>query len=169
MARHQNIDFLSHTYNDDVPVPVVVNVAGYNDGNEYAHLTGAGILINAEFLRLPFDIFRGLAASIVEDYHLARAINTTMRVEPLTVKCVVPDTVGFYDRWRKGDKEQGRVGSRCMICMEDFRSGQKIRHIHNHPNCVFHRKCINTWFKVKPRCPACNVDVESYDDGGNAL
>ena len=36
----------------------------------------------------------------------------------------------------------------CVICMEPFKEGKKIKRI---PNCrhFFHPKCIDEWFKSK--------------------
>ena len=157
-----NVWHLQHQYNNGDQVPVVEHMQGTAATGAYAHLTQAGIMINAEFLRLPQAIFRDLAASIVEDYHVTRAMELTMVVDPVAQNRVVPDTVGVHDRWRKRDLVAERVGARCIICMEDFKSNQKIRRIHDHPNCVFHRDCIARWFVEKPRCPACNVDVENH-------
>lgn len=159
-----NVLHLSLTYNDGEVVPLVQHHTGGAPHGRYAHLTRTGIMINAEFLRLPGTIFRGLAANIVEDFHYNRAINDTLVAPPVALRRVVPATVGERDRWRKADLRSARVPERCMICMEDFKSNQKIRRIHDHANCVFHEKCIERWFVEKPRCPGCNVDVESYEE-----
>jgi len=154
-----NIEFLSAAHNDGLPVPVIADA--YMSGAEYAHLTRPGILINAEFLLLPAAIFNDLANNIVMDYHLNTALNLTLAVEPAARNRVVPETVGVFDRWRKGDAQAGVVGTACLICREDFKSNEKIRKVHNHANCVYHTKCIARWFKERPTCPGCNVDVHS--------
>ena len=155
-----NIYYLSHHHNEGIPVPVIAD--SYMGGAEYAHLTRAGILINAEFLLLPPLIFNDLANNIVHDYQLNRALNLTMMVEPVPLHRVVPETVGVYDRWRKGDASAGVVGTVCLICRQDFKSNEKIRKVHNNVNCVYHTKCIARWFKEKPTCPGCNGLVASH-------
>ena len=164
-SMSDNLRFLRHVYNNGEVVPVVEQmVAGGATYGRYAHLTHTGIMINAEFLRLPVRLFRDLATNIVEDFHYSQAVNATLAAPPMALRRVVPETVGERDRWRKADLRSERVPERCIICMDDFKSNQKIRRIHNHANCVFHEKCIERWFVERPRCPGCNVEVESHEE-----
>ena len=55
----------------------------------------------------------------------------------------------------------------CVICMEPFREGAKIKRI---PNCrhFFHPECIAQWFESKSqedeqRCPQCNIVLKTSE------
>ena len=46
---------------------------------------------------------------------------------------------------------------RCLICLEDIDSKQTVT---LNCNCVFHYKCIKTWFAHKRICPVCEVTID---------
>lgn len=48
----------------------------------------------------------------------------------------------------------------CHVCHDGMLSGQHIRTIH-HCNHMFHQLCIDTWFSMRPTCPACRHDIRS--------
>ena len=54
----------------------------------------------------------------------------------------------------------------CVICMEEFVNGQKLKRI---PICrhFFHPNCLEGWFKSKAqeddqRCPQCNIELKTF-------
>ena len=48
----------------------------------------------------------------------------------------------------------------CHVCHDGMLSGQHIRTI-RHCNHMFHQLCIDTWFSMRPTCPACRHDIRS--------
>ena len=48
----------------------------------------------------------------------------------------------------------------CHICHDGMLTGQSVRTIH-HCNHMFHQLCIDTWFSMRPTCPACRHDVRT--------
>lgn len=48
----------------------------------------------------------------------------------------------------------------CHVCHDGMLSGQHIRTI-RHCNHMFHQLCIDTWFSMRPTCPACRHDVRT--------
>ena len=53
----------------------------------------------------------------------------------------------------------------CTICLEAFKSGQKVKII---PGCqhLFHEKCCIQWLDYKMSCPNCNQPIEVEPIGG---
>ena len=64
-----------------------------------------------------------------------------------------PQDYGTMRRFRKA-----WVGEypKCSICLEDFKSGEKIQTLHT-KNCTFHHRCLKKWFREQNRCPNCNI------------
>ncbi|QOU19126.1 hypothetical protein BRETT_004347 [Brettanomyces bruxellensis] len=58
------------------------------------------------------------------------------------------------------DKLQLNEDNECIICMEEFKPGDKIGRLEC--LCCFHYKCIRDWFKHKGRCE-CPVHILHYD------
>jgi hypothetical protein len=48
--------------------------------------------------------------------------------------------------------------SNCVICLEEFKSDNKIREI-NHCKHSFHVKCIDEWFVKNNSCPVCRYNI----------
>ena len=46
---------------------------------------------------------------------------------------------------------------RCTICMEDFKSNEKIWQLHG-KQCSYHKRCLKKWFKQNSTCPNCGLD-----------
>jgi len=46
---------------------------------------------------------------------------------------------------------------RCTICLEEFKSHEKVRQLHG-TQCSYHKRCLKVWFKHKSTCPNCNLD-----------
>jgi hypothetical protein len=43
---------------------------------------------------------------------------------------------------------------KCMICLNEIR----VYHV-LHCGHIFHRACINDWFKIQKTCPVCRRDI----------
>ena len=43
----------------------------------------------------------------------------------------------------------------CSICLEEFISDITILSCSHR----FHKKCINSWIKIKPNCPICRIFI----------
>ncbi|CAM9340345.1 unnamed protein product [Phaeothamnion confervicola] len=58
----------------------------------------------------------------------------------------------------KGEEEAAESSAACVICLEDYRFGDRLVHI----TCghVFHDRCIDPWFSKKKTCPLCFEDLE---------
>ena len=55
------------------------------------------------------------------------------------------------DHIKKDDKI---IGTKCLICMEDYKHKEYKRVL---PNCkhYFHKRCIDKWLKQNSSCPIC--------------
>ena len=64
------------------------------------------------------------------------------------------------DRW-KFKYASGEEVDNCAICCEEFLNKTKLVKL---PDCnhFFHSDCIKDWLKVKPLCPICKADYNSY-------
>ena len=69
---------------------------------------------------------------------------------------VVPTTQGTIIRYRK---TLASAYDRCPICMEVYKSNEKIWRLH--PKCAFHKRCLDKFWKqnINTKCPLCAVDV----------
>lgn len=65
-----------------------------------------------------------------------------------------PASFGVARFFKKGWKDD--YPPRCSICLDEFKSREKIRTLHS-KSCTFHQRCIRKWFKTQNRCPNCNV------------
>lgn len=50
------------------------------------------------------------------------------------------------------------AGEKCCVCLDAYERGQHLRRL----PCghTFHKKCIDKWLKMKPRCPICMINVK---------
>lgn len=46
----------------------------------------------------------------------------------------------------------------CAICQDNITPGIEIRTI-SHCNHIFHKDCIDTWFRQNVKCPVCRHDI----------
>ncbi|XP_021713928.1 RING-H2 finger protein ATL78-like [Chenopodium quinoa] len=60
-------------------------------------------------------------------------------------------------KYSKDVKVQG-LGSECVICLADFKGGEKLRIL---PKCHhgFHLKCIDKWLGFQSSCPICRQSL----------
>ena len=45
----------------------------------------------------------------------------------------------------------------CSICLKDIEKGNLIRQ--NSCSHIYHKECLDDWFKIKHICPNCNLDI----------
>jgi len=46
----------------------------------------------------------------------------------------------------------------CCICLNGIEKGQTIKLLKcNH---IYHKSCIESWFKKKKACPYCNIKIK---------
>ena len=58
-----------------------------------------------------------------------------------------------------GDWDEGGKSSMCVICLDDFVKGDKLKKLpcgHH-----FHVSCIDKWLTEHHRCPTCNFDFQT--------
>ena len=48
----------------------------------------------------------------------------------------------------------------CVICQDQMRQGEEVRTIRQCSH-LFHRECIDEWFRSNVRCPHCRVDIRT--------
>ena len=46
----------------------------------------------------------------------------------------------------------------CAICQDVMEAEQTLRRL-NHCHHVFHKMCIDTWFRTNVHCPTCRHDI----------
>ncbi|XP_011659772.1 RING-H2 finger protein ATL39 [Cucumis sativus] len=70
----------------------------------------------------------------------------------------------FHYNGVEGDEQE------CAICLCEIEEGEKCRKMKTCGH-VFHKDCIDRWFKVDGHCPICrtSVCVVVVDHGGNAM
>ena len=54
-----------------------------------------------------------------------------------------------------------KENKKCSICMQIYKAGEYKRVL---PNCthVFHKKCIDAWFKINGTCPICRFNYGEH-------
>ena len=50
----------------------------------------------------------------------------------------------------------------CAICQDHLVQGEEVRTIRQCSH-LFHKECIDEWFRSNVRCPNCRVDVRSSE------
>ena len=87
------------------------------------------------------DIFvNAIALVLVYNYVCPCRCNDIIRIEPQTYE-------NLEDTTNKS----------CIICFEEYDKQSLIYKL----NCkhVFHKECLDTWFKNKPTCPLCRLKI----------
>ena len=64
--------------------------------------------------------------------------------------------INILNNWFTTDFNKDCKYDSCIICLDDFKSEDKIL---SHPGCthVFHPICLIEWLKTKPQCPTCKT------------
>ena len=60
-------------------------------------------------------------------------------------------------------KSMTGVFPHCTICLEEFKSNEKVRQLHS-TQCSFHTRCLRRHFIYSSRCPNCNIDCGTTPD-----
>lgn len=55
----------------------------------------------------------------------------------------------------------------CAICQDSMREGEQIRRL-NHCRHVFHKLCVDSWFRTNVHCPTCRHDIRDATASNNA-
>ncbi len=50
----------------------------------------------------------------------------------------------------------------CSICLKDIEKGNLIRQ--NSCSHIYHKECLDDWFKIKHICPNCNLEILIIED-----
>ena len=69
-----------------------------------------------------------------------------------------PDSTGYQDQPFSDDEIFAKFQD-CTICLENFKTGQKVKIM---PNCyhLFHESCCIQWLDFKFTCPNCNLAID---------
>jgi hypothetical protein len=100
-----------------------------------------------------------------DDEYINDDLRSTVFLDVVTHISNVPEekkninkTLGTYKKIREADKSL--LEQTCSICIDQFKCGEFHRNLScNH---VFHKKCIDRWFrKGKTDCPMCRTVIIS--------
>jgi len=74
---------------------------------------------------------------------------------PRVIRTVLAET-GKTFRWSKATATDH---NQCTICLNEFKTNNVVRSPCGNDACVFHKRCINRWFKKgSSQCPNCRFD-----------
>ncbi len=93
---------------------------------------------------------------ISDNYHVAANIPIEMTLSILKLERVpINELVSAYKQIKTDDILIGQI---CGICQEEY----KLRQYKRELECkhVFHKKCIDKWFKNSITCPVCRAELE---------
>ena len=97
-------------------------------------------------------LFDMLISDIVDDY-IPRRIKRS------------PKALSHLDSYRKVKNDDPLLDEECIICGENYKSGEYKRVL---PKCkhTFHKRCVDKWLKVADRmdCPVCREDYSPPED-----
>jgi hypothetical protein len=48
----------------------------------------------------------------------------------------------------------------CAICQDSMKEGEQLRRL-NHCHHVFHKLCVDSWFRTNVHCPTCRHDIRN--------
>ena len=85
-----------------------------------------------------------------EDYERLLALDENVKKRGLDPE-VIEDKSRVFTHSEDFEKQQ------CVICMDDFEHGRKVREL----GCGhrYHRGCIDRWFRENTSCPICKHDL----------
>lgn len=154
--RRTNAAFLSTVYNYNRSI----EYARSSTGTYYAYLESVGVLLPLDMLdNAPPQFITRAEQQISALLNMAHAnlLASTLHEEDTSKaeEIVISYDKLYHTRWRKKYKEDIPT---CTICQENFKSNQKLIVLHS-KTCAFHEQCIKRWFKEKPSCPNCGLEV----------
>lgn len=98
-----------------------------------------------------------LAINVLRSYLNNERVPTMVMNIPLNAEFLEAVNVAPSEaQLNAGVERQVRVlDTNCSICQEEVTSATRIRHCRH----CFHDSCIQTWFRMNPRCPVCRHDI----------
>lgn len=57
----------------------------------------------------------------------------------------------------------------CVICFESLDDKNRPPAIIKHCGHVYHKECLEPWFKQKRNCPSCRIHVNKYYNGKDEI
>lgn len=80
-------------------------------------------------------------------------------MKPKEAKYLTKKIIDKYIIVRKyNDIKSVKKSDTCSICLEEFRSDEKVRQIITCRH-IFHQQCIIDWVNHKEKCPNCNQEL----------
>ncbi len=61
------------------------------------------------------------------------------------------------------------IGGRCVVCFEDFRSGDDLTYLPCDGYHCYHTKCILQWLRRNSVCPICRKEMTESTMAANAV
>tara|TARA_B100000787_G_C16194545_1_gene299804 strand:+ start:1056 stop:1559 length:504 start_codon:yes stop_codon:yes gene_type:complete len=153
-AANAEMDGVVRQHNFQHNSTVLRQITGYtaeNSGTEFTLHRWNGVRISRATLELfPLQFVNELNRAVaIANSHRSLALERLRRVKP------VPETVGRTFIFKKSMEPEGYP--HCTICMEHFKSREKVRQLHG-SQCSFHWRCLKKWFKHHSTCPNCGLD-----------
>lgn len=105
-----------------------------------AHGAVATPIVEAQSLPLHFMSFNGIKCPVCSKVVLQHDCELHL------VMCLTKPTLAYNEETLLEDREV-----ECVICLEEFTAGQTIARL---PClCIYHKSCIDSWFRVNRSCP----------------
>ena len=116
----------------------------------YYVLRRYGVAVNADWLTLFPLHFQSLLQTAMD-----RAAEYRSRATQQARRVVKPVAESAITEFRFKREIKGLP--RCTICMEEFKSNEKVWRLHGE-QCSYHKRCLSKWFKHSSTCPNCGLD-----------
>ena len=137
--------------------------------------------------QLPFRAYEGLSPAEITDigelrYGEENDVRNPMTETPVTevtqsnisvndspqAKLVSTNSPPRVDGSEEGDPQasSGQADVECPICLQEFQQGCACRRLPQPCGHLFHRDCIDTWFRSSAECPLCKRNVRLILLGG---
>lgn len=114
-----------------------------------------------DVVRTPLNnqtVINNLISSIFGDILNESLLNGMNIQDFLNERVIVSPTIEQIENASTVYRNINEIEDLCTICQDGYEINQEMRKL-IHCNHIFHKECIDTWFRENVHCPTCRHDI----------
>lgn len=118
-----------------------------------------------DYSSMEFNLVMFFSARIIFGFfHFQRLFYKTEFDGGLSIEDLEYIDTGRFEKIEKLGKEKmnRQMEKECSICLFEFSEKSKVSLLPCAFGHLFHKKCIEKWFKTHSNCPICQFDIREY-------